>query len=109
MIKNKKKKPNKASEILRSLFEVLGSFVILYLLCKDEDGTFVLQGLEQYFYVFYSNYGVGISIQELSTSHFNVDKWQTSERMDAIYHIFPAEYNQDGLLGTGLLGPYGRT
>ena len=47
-----------------------------------------------FFYVFYFLFGVGIGVQELSNSHFNVEyfdylEWQTGERMEAIQGIVP--------------------
>ena len=47
-----------------------------------------------FFYVFYFVFGVGIGIQELSTSHLNVEfydylEWETGERMEAIQGIVP--------------------
>ena len=47
-----------------------------------------------FFYVFYFIFGVGIGIQELSTSHLNVEfydylEWETGERMEAIQGIVP--------------------
>ncbi len=54
-----------------------------------------------FFYVFYFIFGVGIGIQELSTSHLNVEffdylEWETGERMEAIQGIVP------GWINTGL-------
>ncbi|MBO4342363.1 MAG: MFS transporter [Clostridia bacterium] len=54
-----------------------------------------------FFYVFYFLFGVGIGVQELSNSHFNVEyfdylEWQTGERMEAIQGIVP------GWITTGL-------
>ena len=54
-----------------------------------------------FFYVFYFIFGVGIGIQELSTSHLNVEffdylEWETGERMEAIQGIVP------GWIQTGL-------
>ena len=47
-----------------------------------------------FFYIFYFVFGVGIGIQELSNSHFNVEyfdylEWQTGDRMEAIQGIVP--------------------
>ena len=47
-----------------------------------------------FFYIFYFIFGVGIGIQELSNSHFNVEyfdylEWQTGDRMEAIQGIVP--------------------
>lgn len=47
-----------------------------------------------FFYVFYFIFGVGIGIQELSNSHFNVEfldylEWQCGERMEAVHGIIP--------------------
>lgn len=54
-----------------------------------------------FFYVFYFIFGIGIGLQELSTSHFNVEffdylEWKTGERMEAIQGIVP------GWINTGL-------
>ena len=54
-----------------------------------------------FFYVFYFIFGIGIGIQELSNSHFNVEffdylEWETGERMEAIQGIVP------GWISTGL-------
>ena len=54
-----------------------------------------------FFYIFYFIFGIGIGIQELSNSHFNVEffdylEWETGERMEAIQGIVP------GWISTGL-------
>lgn len=47
-----------------------------------------------FFYAFYFVFGIGIGIQELANSHFNVEyydylEWQTGDRMEAIQGIVP--------------------
>lgn len=47
-----------------------------------------------FFYVFYFIFGIGIGVQELSKSHFDVEfydylEWQTGERMEAVQGIIP--------------------
>lgn len=51
-----------------------------------------------FFYLFYFVFGIGIGIQELSKSHFDVEfydylEWQTGERMEAIQGIVPGWIN----------------
>ena len=51
-----------------------------------------------FFYVFYFIFGIGIGIQELSNSHFNVEfldylEWECGERMEAIQGIVPGWIN----------------
>ncbi len=51
-----------------------------------------------FFYVFYFVFGIGIGIQELSKSHFDVEfydylEWQTGERMEAVQGIVPGWVN----------------
>ena len=51
-----------------------------------------------FFYAFYFLFGVGIGVQELANSHFNVEfldylEWQCGERMEAIQGIVPGWIN----------------
>ena len=70
---------------------------ILFLICFAEAkmGLMFFSGWNSiFFYVFYFLFGVGIGVQELSNSHFNVEyydylEWQTGERMEAIQGIVP--------------------
>lgn len=50
------------------------------------------------FYIFYFLFGVGVGLQELSNSHFNVEfndylEWQTGERLEAIHGTIPGWIN----------------
>ncbi|MBR6314092.1 MAG: MFS transporter [Clostridia bacterium] len=77
---------------------------ILFAICFAEAkmGLMFFSGWNSiFFYAFYFLFGVGIGIQELSTSHFNVEyfdylEWQTGDRMEAIQGIVP------GWIQTGL-------
>ena len=80
------------------------SACILFLICYVEAklGLMFFSGWNSiFFYVFYFLFGVGIGIQELSNSHFNVEyfdylEWQTGDRMEAIQGVVP------GWIQTGL-------
>ena len=80
------------------------SACILFAICFAEAkmGLLFFSGWNSiFFYAFYFLFGVGIGIQELSTSHFNVEyfdylEWQTGDRMEAIQGIVP------GWIQTGL-------
>lgn len=58
-------------------------------------GIYFFEGWTKwFFYVFYFVFGIGVGIQELSTSHFNVEyydylEWQTGSRMEAVQGIIP--------------------
>ena len=73
------------------------SATILFAICYVEAkmGIRFFEGWNSiFFYFFYFVFGVGIGIQELSTSHFNVEyfdylEWQTGERMEAVQGVIP--------------------
>ncbi|MBQ5969039.1 MAG: MFS transporter [Clostridia bacterium] len=77
---------------------------VLFAICFAEAklGLIFFSGWNSiFFYFFYFLFGVGIGVQELSTSHFNVEyfdylEWQTGDRMEAIQGIVP------GWIQTGL-------
>ncbi|MBO5858359.1 MAG: MFS transporter [Clostridia bacterium] len=77
---------------------------VLFAICFIEAkmGLVFFEGWNSiFFYAFYFLFGVGIGVQELSTSHFNVEfydylEWKTGERMEAIQGIVP------GWIQTGL-------
>ncbi len=82
----------------------MASALIVFLTCWIEAkmGLMFFSGWNSvFFYVFYFLFGVGIGVQELSTSHFNVEyfdylEWQTGDRMEAIQGVVP------GWINTGL-------
>ena len=73
------------------------SACVLFFICFAEAkmGIMFFKGWNSiFFYVFYFMFGIGIGIQELSKSHFDVEyfdylEWQTGERMEAIQGIIP--------------------
>ena len=74
---------------------------VLFFICFAEAkmGIMFFSGWNSiFFYVFYFIFGVGIGIQELSQSHFNVEyfdylEWQTGDRMEAIQGVIPGWIN----------------
>ena len=70
---------------------------VLFAICFVEAkmGIVFFEGWNSiFFYVFYFIFGLGIGVQELSNSHFNVEfydylEWKTGERMEAIQGIVP--------------------
>ncbi|MBR0509665.1 MAG: MFS transporter [Clostridia bacterium] len=87
---------------------------ILFLICFIESkmGLMFFSGWNSvFFYVFYFMFGVGIGVQELSNSHFNVEyfdylEWQTGERMEAIQGVVPGWILTGINYGKELLIPY---
>ncbi len=77
------------------------SATVLFMICFVEAkfGLMFFSGWNSiFFYIFYFLFGVGIGIQELSNSHFNVEyydylEWQTGDRMEAIQGIVPGWIN----------------
>ena len=77
------------------------SAAVLFFICFAEAkmGIMFFTGWNSiFFYLFYFVFGVGIGIQELSTSHFNVEyydylEWETGERLEAIQGIVPGWIN----------------
>lgn len=63
------------------------------------------------FYVFYFCFGIGVGLQELSTSHLTVEfndylEWQTGERLEAIHGTVPGWITNILNYGKQLLIPY---
>ena len=64
-----------------------------------------------FFYAFYFIFGIGVGLQELSTSHFTVEyydylEWQTGERLEAVQGIIPGWINSGLTYGKDLLIPF---
>ena len=71
--------------------------LIIFALCGVQSamGVYFFKGWNSiFFYVFYFLFGVGIGVQELSTSHFTVEfndylEWETGQRLEAIHGVVP--------------------
>ena len=74
---------------------------ILFAICFVEAkfGIMFFSGWNSiFFYIFYFLFGVGIGVQELSKSHFDVEyydylEWQTGDRIEAIQGVIPGWIN----------------
>ena len=90
------------------------SATVLFLICFIEAkmGIMFFSGWNSiFFYVFYFIFGVGIGIQELSNSHFNVEyfdylEWQTGERLEAVQGIIPNWINTAIGFGKNIIVPF---
>ncbi|MBR4858379.1 MAG: MFS transporter [Clostridia bacterium] len=92
----------------------LVSSVVLFAICFVEAkmGIKFFDGWNAvFFYIFYFVFGIGIGIQELSNSHFNVEfldylEWQCGERMEAVQGIVPGWINMGCLYLKELAIPF---
>lgn len=81
-------------------YSLISAFV-LFGICFVEAkmGILFFEGWNSiFFYLFYFIFGIGIGVQELSNSHFNVEfldylEWQCGERMEAVQGIVPGWIN----------------
>ena len=99
---SKKHEPTKLLKFCGPYSMAAAAAVFLVCFAEAKMGLMFFTGWNSiFFYAFYFLFGVGIGVQELSTSHFNVEyfdylEWQTGERMEAIQGIVT------GWIGTGL-------
>ncbi len=97
---SKKHEPTKLLKFTGPYAMVSAAVVFLTCWIESRFGLMFFTGWNSiFFYVFYFLFGVGIGIQELSTSHFNVEyfdylEWQTGDRMEAIQGVVPGWINQ---------------
>lgn len=95
-------------------FYSLTAAALLFGLCYAEKcmGLYFWQNwYAAFFYIFYFLFGVGVGLQELSTSHFTVEyfdylEWQTGERLEAVQGIIPGWINSGITYGRDLLIPF---
>ena len=99
---SKKHEPTKLLKFCGIYSPIAAAVVFLVCFAEAKMGLMFFSGWNSiFFYAFYFVFGVGIGIQELSTSHFNVEyfdylEWQTGDRMEAVQGIIP------GWIQTGL-------
>lgn len=99
---SKKYEPTKLLKFCGIYSPIAAAVVFFVCFAEAKMGLMFFNGWHSiFFYVFYFIFGVGIGVQELSTSHFNVEyfdylEWQTGDRMEAVQGIIP------GWIGTAL-------
>lgn len=102
LITTKLSKKHEPTKLLKFCgpYSLIASFV-LFGICFVEAkmGVRFFEGWNSiFFYAFYFIFGIGIGIQELSNSHFNVEfldylEWKCGERMEAVQGIVPGWIN----------------
>ncbi len=102
LITTKLSKKHEPTKLLKFCgpYSLVASFV-LFGICFVEAkmGVRFFEGWNSiFFYAFYFIFGIGIGIQELSNSHFNVEfldylEWKCGERMEAVQGIVPGWIN----------------
>ena len=115
LITTKLSKKHEPTKLLKfcGIYSPVASFV-LFGICFVEAkmGIRFFEGWNSiFFYVFYFIFGIGIGIQELSKSHFDVEfydylEWQTGERIEAIQGIVPGWINSACVYLRDLAVPY---
>ena len=96
---SKKIESKKLLEISGYLSLVASLLVFGAAFVESKFGLYFYEGWNKwFFYVFYFMFGCTVGIQELSTSHFNVEyydylEWQTGQRMEAVQGIIPGWIN----------------
>ena len=95
-------------------FYSMAAAVLLFGVCYAEKcmGLYFWESwYAAFFYAFYFVFGIGVGLQELSTSHFSVEyfdylEWQTGERLEAVQGIIPGWINSGITYCKDLLIPF---
>lgn len=82
-------------------FYSMASAALVFGACFIESkmGVYFFTGWNSvFFYAFYFLFGIGVGIQELSTSHFNIEyydylEWKTGDRLEAVQGVIPGWIN----------------
>ena len=97
---SKKYEPTKLLKFCGSYSLVSAGILFAICFVEAKMGIMFFSGWTSiFFYVFYFLFGVGIGVQELSNSHFNVEyydylEWQTGDRIEAIQGVIPDWINK---------------
>lgn len=109
---SKKHEPTKLLKFCGIYSMVSAALVFGTCLVESKMGVYFFSGWQSaMFYAFYFIFGIGVGIQELSTSHFTVEyydylEWQTGERLEAVQGIIPGWINSAFNYAKELLIPF---
>ena len=109
---SKKYEPTKLLKFCGVYSVVSAAFVFGTCFIEAQLGLYFFQGWNSiFFYIFYFLFGMGIGVQELSNSHFNVEyydylEWQTGKRLEAVQGIIPSWITQGLQYLRDLMIPY---
>ena len=96
---SKKYEPTRLLKFVGWYAMISGGLLFGVCLLESKMGVYFFKGWNSvFFYALYFIFGLGIGIQELSTSHFNVEyydylEWQTGDRLEAVQGVIPGWIN----------------
>ena len=92
---SKKHEPTKLLKFCGFYLTGAAAAVFFVAFAEAKMGLVFFEGWNKwFFYLFYFCFGIGVGINELSTSHFNVEyydylEWQSGKRLEAVQGIIP--------------------